>query len=339
MADVGNKAVLTRPQWAGVNADADIHIEAWEGDIDGSYRVESMFRSGGLTNFRSVENQSNTFRGDRMSGIGVKGRKSGETLDGQRITVEKFLVTVDTTSYIRQPIDYQDDWTAPDFQKEYSAEHGSAHAKKFDEAHIIQLIKCGAYVPTASLASSFHPGISVTLTGFNALVATANDSKEELRAALVVKTHKDVIATFVKRDMGGSLADFVTLIEPDMFNLLLDHKKLMNVAFNGGNADGGAYAMRRVAWLNGIRVVETPRIPTAAIPAHLLGPHFNLSAAEAKARLIIFNPKKALVTVEAKPMTVRHFDDPLNFQTVLDSFCMYTVGQKRPDSVAIINIE
>ena len=50
-------AVQTRPNWAGVNADLDIHIEAYEGDIDGSFRVESLFRSSGLTNFKSVQSQ------------------------------------------------------------------------------------------------------------------------------------------------------------------------------------------------------------------------------------------------------------------------------------------
>lgn len=329
MTAVYNAAAITREHWAGANADVDIHIEAYEGDVEGSFRVESLFRSMNLTRFKSVMNQSNTWRGDRIGAAVVKGRRSGETLDGARIANDKFVVTVDTTSFIRTPFDYQDDWTAPDFQAEYSAEHGSAHAKAFDQAHIIQLIKCAAYIAPAHLVGAFNDGLSVTTTGLNA--ATTGAAK----AAIIVDKHKALISSFVKRDLGGSLAQMITIMEPDFFNLLLDHDKLMNVQFSSGGGSGNDFAERRVAVLNGTRVIETPRFPTAAIPAHLLGPQFNVSAAEAKAKFVLFNPAKALVTVEAKAMTVRQWDDPKDFQSVLDSYTMYTVGQYRPDAVGV----
>jgi hypothetical protein len=323
----------TRAHWAGSDADIDIHVEAYEGDIDGSFRVESLFRSGGLTNFKSVASQSNTWRGDRVGGVSVKGRKSGVALDTQRQINEKFLITVDTTSYIRTAVDYEDDWTAPDFQAETSAEHSTAHAKSFDQAHIIQLIKAAAWVAPAALKASgaFYDGITETMTGY----AAATDP--EVKADLIVKHHKDALADFVKRDLGGSLAEFVTLIDPDTFNVLLDHKKLMNVDYQKStDASGNDYVMRRIAWLNGVRVIETPRFPGAAITDHILGEAFNVSAAEAKARVILFHPRKTLVTVEAKPMTVRFFDDPKEFNNILDSYTMYTVGLRRGDAVAVL---
>lgn len=333
MADTSYKAGNARPNWAGTDADYDIHIEAYEGDIDGSFRVESLFRSQGLTNFKSVADRSNTWRGDRIGGVSVKGRKSGDTLDNSRIANEKFLITVDTTSYIRTPVDYQDDWTAPDFQSEYSAEHGSAHAKAFDQAHIIQLIKAGDWKAPDSLKASgaFYDGIAVTMTGY------AAETDLAVKADMIVKAHKNQLAEFVKRDLGGSLSEFVTLMEPDTFNVLLEHDKLMNVEFQGGTPGvGNNYAQRRIAVLNGIRVVETPRFPTSAIASHFLGSAFNVSAAEAKARFIIFHPRKTLVTVEAKPMTVRVWDDEKEFNNVLDSYTMYTVGIRRGDAVAVV---
>lgn len=325
-------ATNTRAHWAGTDADLDIHLEAYEGDIDGSFRVESLFRSSGLTNFKSVASQSNTWRGDRVGGVSVKGRKSGQTLDPQRQVNEKFLITVDTTSYIRTTVDYQDDWTAPDFQAETSAEHGSAHAKAFDQAHVIQLIKASSWAAPQALKDSgaFYDGIAVTMTGY------AAQTDAELKADLIVKNHKNVLATFVKRDLGGSLAEFVTLIEPDTFNVLLDHKKLMNVDFSSVATGQNDFAMRRVGWLNGIRVIETPRFPTAAISGHILGPAFDVTAGEAKARVIVFHPKKTLVTVEAQPMTVRMWDDEKEFNNVLDSYAMYTVGIRRGDAVAVL---
>ena len=330
MAQTPYASVQTRPGWAGTNADYDIHIEAYEGDIDGSFRVESLFRSSGLTNYKSVQSQSNTWRGDRVGGVTVKGRKSGDELVGQRQINDKFLITVDTTAYIRSPVDYQDQWTAPDYQAELSAEHGTAHAKSFDQAHIIQLIKAGSWVAPAALKASgaFFDGVSATMTGY------AAQTDAELKADLIVKYHKAALATFVKRDLGGSLAEFITLIEPDAFNVLLDHKKLMNVDYQ--QDAGNNMVMRRIAWLNNTRVIETPRFPTAAINDHFLGSGFNVSAAEAKARLIIFHPKKTLVTVEAMPMTVRFWDDPKEFNNVLDSYTMYTVGIRRGDAVAVL---
>jgi len=326
MPDVYNKSALTRDHWAGANADVDIHLEAYEGDIEGSFAVTSMFRTSGLTRFKSVMNQSNTWRGDRIGAAVVKGRRSGESLDGARIANDKLIVSVDTTSYIRTPFDYQDDWTAPDFQAEYSREHGTAHAKVFDQAHIIQLIKSGDFVAPAHLKPAFNDGIKTTLTGYTA----ATDP--EAKAEILVQKHKAMLTAFIKRDMGD--ADFVTLMQPDEFSVLTDHKKLMNVEFQGGDGTNN-FAQRRVGILNGVRVMETPRFPQGAIAAHVLGANFNVSAAEAKACMILFVPSKALVTVEAKGMTVRQWDDPKEFQSVLDSYHMYTVGQYRPDCVAV----
>lgn len=338
MANTPYQATMSRANWAGTNADLDIHLEAYEGTIEGSFRVESLFRSSGLTNFKTVAGNSNTWRGDRVGGATVQGRTAGVALDATRIVNEKLLVTVDTTSYIRTAIDYQDDWTAPDFKTEYSAEHGSAHAKAFDQAHVIQLIKAGDWTAPASLAASgaFNNGIKSTMTGYAALIASGTDADLKSAANMIVNTHKAQLATFVKRDLGGSLAEFVTLMEPDTFNVLLNHDKLMNVDFQGGpTSNGNDFAKRRIAWLNGIKVIETPRFPTAAIASHFLGPAFNVSAAEAKARWITFHPRKTLVTVEAQGMVVRFWDDKLNFSNVLDSYTMYTVGIKRGDATAV----
>lgn len=332
MADTPYKSGNTRPHWAGSDADLDIHLEAYEGDIDGSFRVESLFRTGGLTNYKSVQNQSNTWRGDRLGAVSVKGRKSGDALDSQRVVNEKYLITVDTTSYIRTPVDYEDDWTAPDFRAEISAEHGTAHAKAFDQAHLIQLIKAGAWVAPASLKATgaFYDGLTTTLTGYTA------ETDVSAQADLIVQKHKDLLTEFVKRDLGGSLSEFQTLVDPEFFNVLLEHNKLMNVDYSSVATGQNDFAMRRVAWLNGTKVTETPRFPGAAIPSHFLGPAFNVSSTEAKTGLIVFHPRKTLVTVEAKSMTTRLWDDERDFNNVLDSYTMYTVGIRRGDAVGVL---
>lgn len=329
MADNYYQPNQFRPHWGGANSDNDIHLEVYDRDVQTQFIYNSIFRSG-LTNFKSVANQSNTWRGDRLGSVSVKGRRSGESLDNQPVRSEKLIVTVDTVSYIRIPIDYQDDWTAPDFRAELTRNMGTAQAKAFDQAHVIQLQKSADFVPPASLAGAFNAGIKeqVTLTGTVA--------SEEADASALVHGHKKVIEAFIRRD--ADLGRLVTLIDPAWFSILLEHKKLMNVEFTGGRGVND-FAMRRVAYVNGIRIIESNAFPQAAITDHILGADFNVTADEIQRKMIIFDPSLALVTVEAQPLFNRVWDDERELTNVLDSFHMYTVGQRRPDVVGVVTTE
>lgn len=323
-------ATNTRPDWGGTSANVDIHVEEYEGLIDGSFTVNSIFRTMGLTNFKPVSS-TNTYRGNRMGGVEVKGRKSGETLDPQRVVQEKFTIQVDVVSYVRTTSDYADDWTGPDYTQEYSGEHGTAHAKAFDQAHIIQLIKAGSWVAPASLKTSgaFFDGITKTMTGYTAEVVASK------RADYIERAHRSATTDFVDRDLGDSLAEFVTLIRPDLFSTLMDHDKLMNIQFVGGEG-GNSFAKRRVAEMNGMKLLETPRFPKTVIASHFLGPAFNVSAAEAKAGMIVYHPGKTLITLEATGMNFRMWDDKKEFTNVLDSYTMYNIGLRRGDATAVV---
>lgn len=324
-------SVLSRAHWAGANADRDIHLEVYEKLIDQSFAADSLFRSSGLTNFKSTQNQSNTYRGDRIGNVAVKGRKSGEALDVSRIQNEKFLITVDTTSYVASAVDYQDDWTSPDFQQNYAVEHAIAHAKAFDNAHMIKLIHATQWSAPSNL-TNFSNGIQKAIASW-----TATDKPG--KAEEVVGKHAECLEEFIKRDLGGSLAEFVTLVRPELFTLLLNHDKLMNVQFMG-NESYNNFAMRRVAVINGIRIIETPRFPTknTAIASHILGPGFELTQALSNTDMLIFNPRLTLLTVEAHPMEVIVWNDRPNFANRLDSFTMYTVGVRRGDACAGVTL-
>ena len=317
-----------RPHWGGAASDEDIHLELYDRDVQTQFMYDSIFRR--FTSFKSAQNQSNTWRGDRLGGVSVKGRKYGEDLVSQTIRNDKFVVVVDTVSYVRVPVDFQDDWTAPDFRAEKSKIIGTEHAKAFDQAHLIQLMKSADFVAPAHLAGAFNDGIleAITLGGTDL----------EADADVLVQAHARILATLIKRDKGTS--GLVTLIAPDWFNILLNHKKLMNVEFTGGRGVND-FAQRRIAFLNGIPVVETPRFPTsgAVEAAHILGTDFNYTAEQSKRQMVVFDPSLALVTVEAKPMTVDMWPDKENFTNVMDSYHMYTVGQRRPDAVGVVSTE
>ena len=320
--------VSARPHWAGATSATDIHLEVYDSNIQSQFMYNSIMR--GLTTFKSVQGQSNTWRGDRIGSVAVKGRKYGESLDSSPIRSEKLVVTVDTVSYVRVPIDFQDDWTAPDFRSTYTRNIGTQQAKAFDEAHIIQLMKCADFVAPAHLKPAFNDGIlkKVVLGGTDL----------EADADVLCKAHQNNLNQLIKRDVDVGRA--VTLVSPDWFTILLNHKKLMNVEFTGG-VGVNDFAQRRIAVLNGVRVIETPRIPTpnTAIIAHILGTAFDITAAQSQRQMITFIPDLALVTVEAKPMETKIWVDDRDFGSVIDSYHMYTVSQLRPDAVACVSTE
>lgn len=146
-----------RPHWGGVDADNDIHIEAYDRDVQTRLEAKSVFLAEGLSTYKPLKN-SNQYRVDRLSGdLEVKGRTAGQSLEPTAVKSDKLIISVDTLSYIRIPIDYQDDWTAPTFRAELSRNMGTAHAKFYDEAHTIQLIKATDFVPPPTLQPTFNP--------------------------------------------------------------------------------------------------------------------------------------------------------------------------------------
>lgn len=325
MADTAYVPNLTRPHWGGPNSDADIHLEVFDGALDTAFQYNAFFRSN--STFISVADRSNTARIDRLGTVTIKGRQSGEALEPTPVRNDKLVITVDTVTYARTPIDYQDDWTAPDFLPAIGKNHGTEHAKLFDQAHIIQLIKSRGWIAPAHLKPAFYDGM-----GRTAVDVTADKSAT---ADNIAAAHAEIVETLIARDLGSSLSEFITMVSPKVFGILLQSEKLVNVEYSDGNAN---YAQRRIAWLNGTRIVESARFPTAPITDHPLGAGFNVDAEDVQAQVVVYHPAMSLVTVEAKPHTVRVWDDELNFANVLDSYAMYTIGQRRPDTVGVIRL-
>ena len=325
MADTAYTAGLTRPHWGGPNSDADIHLEVFEGSIDTAFVYNAFFRAN--STFIPVNDRSNTARIDRLGSVTIQGRQSGVKLEAQRMKNDKLVVTVDTVTYARTPIDFQDDWTAPDFLPAMGKNHGTEHAKLYDQCHIIQLQKSRKWLAPAHLKPAFYDGVEKTAE------LVAND--KEATANNIVNAHADGVQVLIERDLGGSLSEFRTIVSPRVFNLLLNHEKLMNVQFSSGNGD---FAQRRMAFLNGTPVIESARFPSAAITNHVLGEAFNVDADDIACEVLIYHPAMSLVTVEAKAHTSNLWVDNENFANVLDSYAMYTIGQRRPDTVIAVKL-
>lgn len=325
MADTAYVPNLTKPHWGGPASDADIHLEVFDGALDSAFMYNAFFRSN--STFIPVADRSNTARIDRLGSVTIMGRQSGGKIESQPMRNDKLVITVDTVTYARTPVDYQDDWTAPDFLPAMGKNHGIEHAKLFDQSHIIQLQRSRSWIAPAHLKPAFYDGVEKTAAiVVGDPVASANN---------IVAAHAEGVQVLVERDLGQSLSEFKTLVSPRVFNLLLNHEKLMNVQFSSGNGD---FAQRRVGFLNGTEIIESARFPTAVITDHVLGPAFNVDANDIACEVLIYHPNMSLVTVEAKPHTVRIWDDEREFANVLDSYAMYTIGQRRPDTVIAIRL-
>lgn len=319
---------LSRPHWAGANADVSIHLEEHLGIVDKAFAYTSKFAP--LMNIRTLRG-TNVARLDRIGNVKVGGRKSGEDLVISRVANDKWNLTVDTLLYLRHQFDNQDEWTSDlAMRKEVAELDGIELAKMFDQACLIAVAKAAALPAPTDLEDSFSPGILKPLT----LTGTPSEKADQL-----VRMHREVCEEFVDRDLGDDLySEGLTPVSAQVFSLLLEHGKLMNVEFQGVGGAVNDYARARVAILNGVRVLETPRFARAAITDHPLGTAFNVSAAEALRQMLVFIPSKTLVTAQVQPVTAKFWEWEEKFSWVLDTFQMYNIGARRPDTAAAVAI-
>ncbi|UVD41496.1 hypothetical protein [Klebsiella phage pKp11] len=330
MANTIYNGNLTRPHWGGADSDVDVHLEVYQNEVDTRFQYQALFL--GLSSQRSISG-SNTYRIDRLNTSSVKGRRSGEALDSTPVRNDKMIIVVDTVLYIRNPIDYQDDWTGPDFLTEMGQNNGSEFAEVFDQAHLIQLIKGRSWVAPAHLKPAFNDGIEVgaaILVPGTTTATQLTQAEMEANAMNINLAHKAGIDELIKRKT--PLADMITLVDVDTYSRLLEHPKLLNLEFGPSNNDG--YKDRRVVKMNGVPVVECTEFPTSA-GTHPLGSAYTVTDADALCRMVTFSKSKTLVTVEAKPFTSRIWDDEREFSNVLDCYAMYNIGLRRPDTAAV----
>jgi len=323
---------LTRPQFGGPDSDVDLHIEEHLGIVDKTFSYSSKLAP--YLNIRNLRG-TNTARIDRFGDVEVAGRKSGEDLVIAPVRNDKTILTVDTVLYTRHQLDKFDDWISNiDTRLELAELDGTALAKQFDQACLIQALKCADFTAPAHLAGSFNDGIKeeVTITGTLA--------SGEADADILVYAHRKSLEKLINRDLGDRLmSEGVTFVTPAVFTILNEHKRLQNVDYQGGGMGvGNNFAAGRVAVMNGIRVIETPRMPTAAITGNALGAAFNVTAAEAKRQIVTVIPSLTLYAAQVHALDADYWEWKEKFSWVLDTYQSYNIGQRRPDSAAIVEI-
>ena len=328
MANTSYFPNTTRPHWGGAASDIDQHIELYQHEVDTAFKYNQIFKT--LSSQRSVQNQSNTIRFDRLGSTEVKSRKSLESIDSSKVTSDKMLVTVDTMMYIRNPMDMMDDITSPDVWREMAANNGSKFAEAFDTAHITQLIKARNWTPPEHLKPTFSDGIEI---GAIANLGATTQAEAEAAAVALHAAHKAGVNEMIKRKI--PLGDMITLVSVDVFSALIEHPKLLSLEIAGGG--NGSYGDRRVTKMNGVTIVEVTTFPGVDTNP-VLGAEFATTAADVACQMVTFSKSRTLVTVEALPFTTEFWEDKKDMTKLLDCYTMYNIAARRPDTCAVVSI-
>lgn len=334
---MANYTTLERPQWGGANATLDDHVALYDAQVETGFNHQAIFVQ--LAVQRSVSGKSNSIRIDRMAGAEVKRRKVNEEVVETRSPTQKITVVVECMTYVRNVIDWLDDWMSPDYWSELGQNAATAFALDYDQSHIILLQKAPEWVAPDHLkkGGAFNDGIHSDVT----LAAKATtEAVMQANAQALVNAHGDLINVLVKRRV--PLADMITIVTPDVYTELLHHDKLINKDYVDSNGD---FAGRRVVKLNGIPVVECVSFPEAgvAITGHDLSTDvndhaFDITAAQAKGEMIIFSKSRSLVTVTAKEWTKNAYAVDEKMADHLDHFAVWTASCRRPDTVAVVRV-
>lgn len=321
---------LSRPgQELAAGADDALIIEQYGGEVESTFVKTSFMKQ--YVKIKSIRG-TNMVTNDRIGSATLTSVTPGVRPDASVVQFDNISVKVDTIILARNNTVLIDDFTAHyDVRAELGREHGKEIGKFFDESFIIQAIKCALIVKgdgtagTTKLPDGWFSGTVVTLT-------TALDENDPIKLLAGIKAackgieKKDV-------DLDGGVI-FVTV---DAYYTLLDNDKLIDQRYSLGNGD---YAEGTVLKANGLPVVKTNRIPSAAIEGHKLsnagnGNAYDVSAAEAKAVAIVMLPK-ALLSGELIPLTSKvHYSD-IELQWFIDSYLSYAVTPNRAEHCAVV---
>lgn len=314
-----------------LQADAvdELVIEEYGGEVEGTFAKMSFMRQ--YVKIKTIRG-TNTVTNDRIGKAslqavtpGVRPNSAGMDFDNVSVKVDTLVLARNTTALIDDFVDRYDTRT------EIGKEHGKEIAKFFDESFLIQCIKCAMIVKgdgtggTTKLPAGWFGGNKVEL-------GTIGDEADPVK---LLQGIKDVCKSIEKKDV--DLDGGVIICTVDAYYVLEENDKLINSQYSMGNGD---YAQGTVLKANGLPVVKTNRIPSAAITGHFLsnagnGNAYDVSAAEAKAVAIVMLPK-ALLAGELIPLTSNVHYNETELQWFIDSYLSYGVTANRAECCGVL---
>lgn len=331
MALPSDSSHLSRPgQRLGTGAVDALHIDEYGGQVEGTMAAKSFMRQ--YVNIKTVRG-TDTITNDRVGATSLQKVTPGVRPEGQPSEFDNNFVKVDTIVLARNNVALLEDFQAHfEVRTALGEEHGKTIAKFFDEAFIIQAIKCALIVKgdgtggTTQLPTGWVGGTKVEL-------AAALDEVDPLDLQRGIE---DVCQTMEENDI--DLDGAVCLLAPAQYYALLRNDKLVSTDYSTGN---GNYANGTILRSNGIPIVKTNRIPTAAVTDHYLSnagnsAAYDLVVGEQIDCVALVMLPKALLAGETIPLTSDVYYERTELQWFIDSYLAFGVTPNRPDNCGVL---
>jgi hypothetical protein len=324
MAMPTDSSQLSRPGMELNSGPVDaLFIDEYGGEVEGTMAKKSFMRQ--YVNIKPVRG-TDTITNDRVGAASLQKVTPGVRPEGTPSQFDNVSVKVDTIVLARNNVALLDDFQSHfSTRMELGQEHGKTIAKFFDEAFIIQAIKC-ALRDNTGLPTGWAGGTRVELAA----------ATNELDPTLLQRGIEDVCQGIEEKDV--DLDGAVILVRPAQYYALLRNDRLISADFSLGN---GNYSKGMVLMSNGIPIVKTNRIPVAAITGHFLSNTGNSNAYditdgdETDAVAVVMLPK-ALLAGETIPLTSDVYYEKSELQWFIDSYLAFAVTPNRPDNCGVL---
>ena len=215
-----------------------------------------------------------------------------------------------------------------------ATEQGKEIGKFIDSVGIIKGIKSARQVAgdgsggTVKLPDGWTGGTQINLT-------TAGDENDP---NLLQYAIEGAVAAIQEKDIDPASEGFVIFVRPAQYWALARADKLINSDYSTGNGDTAQGMVLKAA---GLPIRMTNRLPKAAIPNHPLSNAannyaYNLSAAEARAVVLIMSPRAVLAGTSI-PLSHDIFWDRQTKSHFIDSWLALGATENRGEFAAVVN--
>lgn len=335
MADLINgpfqTGALTRPgHQFGVDTGTvnPLYIEEYGGEVESQIIKSSMMRQ--FVSIKPVTG-TDTVTNDRIGSTSLQAVTPGVRPEPNQADFDNVSVKVDTIILARNNVYLLDDFQSHyNVRAELGIDHGKILGRFFDEAFLIQGMKCANILSeadggTVKLPTGWQSGTKVTL----------GSAGDELDPDKFQRGIEDMIQGIEEKDVdieGGAL-----FVSPAQYYVLLRNDRLVDSTYSMGN---GNYAEGKVMKSCGVPVFKTNRLPQTAVTGHELSNAgnnnaYDVTAEEAKIKALFMMPK-ALLAGETIPLTSKVYYHEPELQWFIDSYMAFGVTPNRAEHAGAV---
>jgi len=241
----------------------------------------------------SVSNEASSFgvsRQDETVALGDAGKYDSVNLSLNKNIVARLPYAEETFRFM------SGDAISSDMKK-----LGTRLSRDFDQAVLGAVVR-GAL--KTGQAAPFSNGINKTMPAADMLNPT--------------KLEKAISEARVLAEMAYvESEEMVIFVRPDLYEVLAQSDMLTSSEFSLGNGD---FSSRTIIKAGGMRVIKaSPGSFGTAIPNHVLGAGHNVSAAQAKAKIVIATSESVAILASSMAPEMRKIDDEVNHNVILEA--------------------